>query len=240
MPRGRSHPVRAQKDVRRELEERQGVSAAESCESTNSRRPLMQGFGLPSDGIRNGRAAARLRAAKTPNIEAARRRATVGRWRRAMTDGLTVEQAARCRCSARHYRWEKKPEQKSRRPHHPRRRRWPGELGRAGEDLRRQSDLGQAQDRRAAPPRGPQGLDLDGWPHPRPARQARRHRPRAPSGPEARGQPPPPSCQGALRPPPAQGPQGQAPRRTRANRPALRQPKVRQANQALHRLRSGR
>ena len=51
----------------------------------------MQVFGLPGQIIRNGRAASRLLAAQTPNIEAARRRDAVARWLRARADGLTAE-----------------------------------------------------------------------------------------------------------------------------------------------------
>jgi hypothetical protein len=46
-------------------------------------------FGLPFHIIRNGRATSRLLAAKTPNIEAARRCDAVQRWRGAMADGLS-------------------------------------------------------------------------------------------------------------------------------------------------------
>jgi len=103
----------------------------------------MQVIGLPSHLIRNGRAAARLLAAKTPHIEAARRRAAVQRWRRAMADGLTAAQAARAVGVARPtlYRWEKKPEPESRRPHRPRGRRWTNELARAVEDLRNDNPM---------------------------------------------------------------------------------------------------
>ncbi len=54
----------------------------------------MQVFGLPRHIIRNAGAASRLLGAKTPNIEAERRRDAVARWRRAMVDGLTASQAA--------------------------------------------------------------------------------------------------------------------------------------------------
>ena len=55
----------------------------------------MQVCGLPRRIIRNGRAASRLLAAKPPNFEAERRRDAVARWRRAMSDGLSAEAAAR-------------------------------------------------------------------------------------------------------------------------------------------------
>ena len=54
----------------------------------------MQVRGLPREIIRNGCAAARLLAAKTANIEAERRRDAVARWRRALANSLTAEQAA--------------------------------------------------------------------------------------------------------------------------------------------------
>ncbi len=54
----------------------------------------MQVLGLPRQIIRNGCSASRLLAAKTPNIEAERRRDAVARWRRAMANGLAAEQAA--------------------------------------------------------------------------------------------------------------------------------------------------
>jgi putative transposase len=53
----------------------------------------MQVFGLPGQIIKNGRAASRLLAAQTPDIEG-RRRDAVARWRRARADGLNAEQAA--------------------------------------------------------------------------------------------------------------------------------------------------
>ncbi len=41
----------------------------------------MQVFGLPGQIIKDGRAASHLLAAQTPDIEAARRRDAVARWR---------------------------------------------------------------------------------------------------------------------------------------------------------------
>jgi hypothetical protein len=69
----------------------------------------MQVFGLRRQIIGNGRAAARLREAKTPDIEAARRRDAVARWRRAVADGLNGEGGARAVGvpRSRLYRWEK-------------------------------------------------------------------------------------------------------------------------------------
>jgi len=82
----------------------------------------MQVVGLPAHVIRNGRAASRLLAAKTPHIEAARRRDAVQRWRGAIAAGLSAEQAANAAGVPRAtlYRWEKRPDRKSRRPHRPR------------------------------------------------------------------------------------------------------------------------
>ena len=98
----------------------------------------MQVRGLPRQIIRNGRAAARLLAAKTPNIEAERRRAAVARWRRAVSDGLTAEAAARAVGVPRStlYRWEKDATPKSRRPRRVRPRTWTSELRQAVERLR--------------------------------------------------------------------------------------------------------
>jgi putative transposase len=103
----------------------------------------MQVFGLPSHIIRNGRAASRLLAAKTPDIEAARRRDAVQRWRGAMAAGLSAGQAAKAvgvpRASL--YRWEKKPEPLSRRPHRPPGRQWTSDLARAVEELRNDNPM---------------------------------------------------------------------------------------------------
>lgn len=98
----------------------------------------MQVFGLPGQIIRNGWAASRLLAAQTPNIEAARRRDAVARWRRARGDGLNAEQAARAVGIPRStlYRWEKDAEPKSRRPRRVRPKTWTPELRQAVERLR--------------------------------------------------------------------------------------------------------
>lgn len=103
----------------------------------------MQVIGLPCHVIRNGRAAARLLAAKTPNIEAARRRDAVQRWRGAIAAGLTAEQAAKAVGVARPtlYRWEKRPDPLSRRSRHPRGKRWTSELARAVEELRNDNPM---------------------------------------------------------------------------------------------------
>jgi len=98
----------------------------------------MQVFGLPGQTIRNGEVASRLLAAKTPQIEAARRRDAVARWRRAMSQGLTAEQAAKAVgvSAATLYRWQKRPEPHSRRPHRKRQPAWPSSLVLAVEKAR--------------------------------------------------------------------------------------------------------
>jgi putative transposase len=98
----------------------------------------MQVFGLPRQVIRDARAASRLLAAKTPNIEAGRRRGAVARWRGAMADGLTAGQAAHAVGEARStlYRWEKAPEPRSRQPDRVRRSKWPRALVEAIEAIR--------------------------------------------------------------------------------------------------------
>jgi putative transposase len=103
----------------------------------------MQVRGLPRQVIRNGAAASRLLAAKTPNIEAERRRDAVARWRRAMADGLSAEQAARAVGAPRStlYRWEKAPEPGSRRPHRGRQPKWPPALIEAVEAVRNDNPM---------------------------------------------------------------------------------------------------
>jgi hypothetical protein len=62
-----------------------------------------------------------------------RRRDAVGRWRRAIADGLTAEEAARAVGVPRStlYRWEKAPQPQSRRPHARRKPQWTRELAQA-------------------------------------------------------------------------------------------------------------
>ena len=97
----------------------------------------MQVFGLPGHVIRNAKAASRI-AAQPQDSEAAIRRATVCRWRQAMSDGLTADQAARAVGVPRAtlYRWQKQPQPRSRRPRRVRQRNWPPALIRAVERLR--------------------------------------------------------------------------------------------------------
>ena len=98
----------------------------------------MQVFGLPGHVIRNAGRASRLLDAKTPDIEAARRRDAVARWRAAMRDGLTADRAAHAVGVPRStlYRWEKAPAPKSRRPHRVRQRSWSPALRAEVERLR--------------------------------------------------------------------------------------------------------
>jgi putative transposase len=102
----------------------------------------MRVFGLPRQVIRNGRAASRLLAAKA-HIEAERRRDAVARWRRAIAEGLSAEQAARAVGEARStlYRWEKAPEPRSRRPNRVRRPKWPPTLIEAVEAIRNDNPM---------------------------------------------------------------------------------------------------
>lgn len=98
----------------------------------------MQVFGLPRHVTRSAGAASRHLAAKTPSIEAARRRDAVARWRRAMAQGLGAVEAARAvgHSRASLYRWEKQPESKSRRPQTLRKATWTPALAQAVEVLR--------------------------------------------------------------------------------------------------------
>jgi putative transposase len=97
----------------------------------------MQVFGLPRYITRTGSLASRI-AAKSLSNEAAMRLELVCRWRRAMGDGLTAEQAAQAigvsRASL--YRWQRAAEPKSRRPHRLRRPAWSSPLVQAVEELR--------------------------------------------------------------------------------------------------------
>jgi hypothetical protein len=85
----------------------------------------MQVFGLPRQISRGAALATRL-AAKSADIAAAGRVAVVARWRRAMRDGLSADQAARAAGVPRAtlYRWERSATFRSRRPHHVRQRQW--------------------------------------------------------------------------------------------------------------------
>lgn len=98
----------------------------------------MQVFGLPGHVTRNGARASRLLDAQTPTIEAERRRDAVLRWRRAMKDGLTADQAAHAVGVPRStlYRWEAQPAPRSRRPHRMRINGWSRKLRAEVERLR--------------------------------------------------------------------------------------------------------
>ena len=98
----------------------------------------MQVFGLPGHLIRSARAASRLLAAKTPNIEAERRRDAVARWLAARAGGLSSEAAAAAVGVplSTLKRWRNDPQSKSRRPLRTRRPTHPPGLAAAVERLR--------------------------------------------------------------------------------------------------------
>jgi putative transposase len=97
----------------------------------------MQVFGLPRHVIRAGCAASRI-AAKPPSSEAAIREATLARWMKLRSYGLTAGQAAAGIDQSRStlYRWAKAREPKSRRPHCLRQKTWTPALMRAVERIR--------------------------------------------------------------------------------------------------------
>jgi putative transposase len=103
-----------------------------------SKENPMQVFGLPGHVIRNGKTASRLLAAKTPDIAARTRCDAVARWRQAMARGLSAADGAQAVGVARAnlYRWEKRPEPKSRRPKRVRAKTWRPALVMAVERLR--------------------------------------------------------------------------------------------------------
>lgn len=98
----------------------------------------MQVFGLPGHLIRSARSASRLLAAKTPDIEAERRRDAVARWLTARAAGLTAERAAQVVGAPRSTleRWRKRAEPLSRRPRRVRGPNRPPGLAAAVERLR--------------------------------------------------------------------------------------------------------
>jgi putative transposase len=97
----------------------------------------MQVFGLPGHIIRSGKLASRI-AAKSPDNEAAIRRATVARWRQAIADGLSAGNAAKAVGVplSTLYRWQKQPQPRSRRPRRMRAKTWTPALIEALEGLR--------------------------------------------------------------------------------------------------------
>ncbi len=96
----------------------------------------MQVFGLPWQISRGAALATRLAA--EPPSEARARAAADLRWRRAVSDGLSAGAAARAVGVSRAtlYRWERRAEHRSRRPHHVRQRQWPSALILSVERLR--------------------------------------------------------------------------------------------------------
>jgi len=97
----------------------------------------MQVFGLPRHVIRTGRLASRI-AARSSSKEAALRGDAVIRWREGMRSGLSALLSARVVGVPRStlYRWEKRLEPKSRRPHRRRKPAWSSALVQAVEELR--------------------------------------------------------------------------------------------------------
>lgn len=97
----------------------------------------MQVRGLPRHVIRSAALASRLTAQSSSN-EAVRRDAIVERWRRAMAKGLSVGDAAAAVGVPRStlYRWQKRSEPRSRRPHRKRQKSWTPALLAAVEALR--------------------------------------------------------------------------------------------------------
>jgi putative transposase len=138
-------------------------------------------------------------------LEAARRCDAVQRWRRAMADGLTAEQAARAVGVKRAtlYRWEEKPEPGSRRPHRPRGRQWTAEPARAVEELRNDNPMWGKRKIAVLLRREGFVVSISTIGRVRSSRQARRHCSRGPPAPRALAQAHPLHRQGALRPPPA-------------------------------------
>lgn len=98
----------------------------------------MQVFHLPGRISRAAQLMSRLIGAKAPDSEAAIRRDIVHRWRQATREGLSAAAAARAVGVPRAtlYRWEKRPEPLSRRPHRVRQPRWSPALAEAVEELR--------------------------------------------------------------------------------------------------------
>jgi transposase InsO family protein len=98
----------------------------------------MQIRGLPGHVIRSASRASRLLDAKTPDIEAARRRDAVARWRTARRHGLAADQAATAVGVplSTLYRWAKDAPVKSRRPKRTRKPAWSSDLLAAVEEWR--------------------------------------------------------------------------------------------------------
>ena len=96
----------------------------------------MKVFGLQAPIYRVGALASRL-AAKTSDVAEARRDA-VARWMQARQHGLTAQQAAHVVGVSRAtlYRWQRRLEPRSRKPHTPRPRQWSRTLATAVADGR--------------------------------------------------------------------------------------------------------
>src|SRR3954449_2759480 len=114
--------VRVQIDVRRvcsALEADRG-SLKLVFRHLSLRRPPMKVFGLQAPIYRGASLSSRL-TAQTSQLAALRRDA-LERWRRARSRGLSAEEAARAVGASRAslYRWEKRLEPRSRRPHRQR------------------------------------------------------------------------------------------------------------------------
>ena len=97
----------------------------------------MQVSGLPGHVIRSAAVATRI-AAQSLSNEAAIREDAVRRWRRARAAGLSADDAAAAIGASRAtlYRWAKRSEPLSRRPHNVRRPQWSPALVQAVEELR--------------------------------------------------------------------------------------------------------
>src|SRR5215207_2684360 len=100
------------------------------------RRPPMKVFSLQAPIYRGAWLSSRL-TAQTSQLAAVRRDA-LERWRRARSRGLSAEEAARAVGASRAslYRWEKRLEPRSRRPHRQRQPTWTSALMRKIERLR--------------------------------------------------------------------------------------------------------
>ena len=151
----------------------------------------MQIFGLPGHIIRNARGASRLLAAKTPDIEVARRRDALARWRNAMAQGLTSEQAAKAVGFPRStlYRWQKRALPLSRRPRRLRQPRRPQGLRRRRRAAAPgSSDLGQGKARPDPAQTGLRHIQRHRRAHHRRAHPARNGSARCRPDPQARRQ----------------------------------------------------
>src|SRR5688572_12145475 len=134
----------------------------------------MQVFGLPRHVIRAGCVASRI-AAKPPSSEAAIREATLARWMKLRSYGLTAGQAAAGIDQSRStlYRWAKAREPKSRRPHRLRQKTWTPALMRAVERIRLDNPMWGKEKITVLLARRHRRLGLDRRPHPQKPHAAR-------------------------------------------------------------------